>query len=466
MTRLPKLTALLAGLILVTFALGGSFIRPADADEWVALMSEANANGFTMRYCQVWPGVDSPLYYDLAPGSQLLGIDSTGRHAYFSTLHPSLTSLNYYQADSRVRPIVENAYAETVFPSPDFTWLIYGADDPDGGWDYYVTNIHTGQRWNLSDLVRARSVVYRSRPQFSADGTWLYLTVQERDLTRYEIIGIHLPSGAVVDITHGHGTMGWTRLQALVGDWLVFDRGDNVLYRIRTDGSDFGVLLELPPQTEVTHPFYTQATYPAFNLLLVQYDRTLYALDVAAAELLWQQLDFYILDVPASPTGWMTVSYQGYITRLHLPTGELRPMPHATDPYFVFLGDAPDFESTFFEMFNRATRRTEWQQYWWATGESRQLPVEVTYLAYPTVSPDGVWLWVVDSQRMAWRRIRIRDGYTETVMPLDTYYAIVGWMRPNVQSWHPLPLLLIALALVLIGIFPRRLLKLPHRSAS
>ena len=51
----------------------------------------------------------------------------------------------------------------------------------------------------------------------------------------------------------------------------------------------------------------------------------------------------------------------------------------------------------------------------------------------------------------------MQDGYSETVMPSNAHYDIVGWMHPNVQSWRPLPLILIALALMLIGIFPRRL---------
>lgn len=458
MTRLLRLTAPLAGLILVTFALGGSFIRPADADEWVALMGEWDPYGDALGYFQVWPGVDSRLTYALAPGTLFWGMDPTGRHAYFSTLHPSLTSLNYYQADSRLRPIVKYAYAETVFPSPDFTWLIYGADDPNGGWDYYVTNTHTGQRWNLSDLVGARSVVYRSQPQFSADGTWLYITVQEPDPLGFEVVGINLTNGAVLDITKRHGGTDGARLRGLVGDWLVFDRGDEVLYRIRTDGSNFGDLFHLPTRIDARYPIFVEATYPAYGLLLLRVDQTSYALDVPAGELRWQQSGLHVFDAPVSSTGWMTVTQLGLVTRLHLPTGEISAMPFEDETSANFLRDSPDGRFVFYLRFNMQSARYEWCVHEWATGESRIIPVNVDYLTLWAVSPDGNWLWVEDSGRGAWRRIRVQDGYGQTVLPYDTYYSVVGWMHPDVQSWHPLPLLLIALALMLIGILPRRLL--------
>lgn len=467
MTRLLQMTTLLMGLLLLTLTLGGIVLRPTDNTEKVPLMVEQDLRQNLVRFFQIWPGVERALtmtpYH--AEGYQFWGVDAAGEAAYVARTDVAYQRMTLYQLrSSHPRAVVENAYAGTVYTSSNFAWVLYAVDDPDGGWEYWAANLRTGQRWPVSQLIHPRLVAFRTVHVFSADDQWLYITAQEPDPPRYEVIALRLSDGVLIDVTNGHGGTNGVHLQGQVGDWLIFDRGEQ-MFRIRSDGSDFGPLFDppIPPsEDEPSLPPYVFMTYPPYHLALIQHDRQTLAVDVEAGKIVWQHDDPIYGFMFFSADGWVRLTRGLGEIRLHLPTGEIQPMPAVfSAPSTYRQADSSDGRWTLYEQQNPSTGIFEWWRYDWASGQSRLILADTTELIFRGVSPDGQWIWAEDNHESKLKRVRVSDGHIERVFPRGDY-RIVAWMYPFIPTWQPLPLMLLSLALLIIGLMPRRLLQLRH----
>ncbi|GIK64829.1 MAG: hypothetical protein BroJett018_26230 [Chloroflexota bacterium] len=471
MTRLLKITLVLMGLLLLTVTLGGILVRPADNSEKVPLMAEQDLRQNHLRFFQIWPGVDRALTitpYDPS-GYQFWGVDAAGEAAYVAKTDVAYQRLTFYQLhSSHPRPIVENAYAGTVYTSSNFAWVLYAIDQPDGGWEYWAVNLHTGQRWPVSQLIQPRIVAFRTVHVFSSDEQWLYITAQEPDPPRYEVVAMRLSDGVLVEVTNGHGGTTGVHLQGQVGDWVIFDRGEQ-MFRIRRDGSDFGPLFDPPisqSEDEPSLPPFVFMAYPSYHLALIQQNLLTLAVDVEAGKLVWQHGNLRYGFTVDDTDGWIILTQEVVSIRLHLPTGEIQPMPEVfSAPATYRQADSSDGRWTLYEQQNPSTGVFAWWCSDWASGQSRLILADSTDYIVRGISPDGQWIWAADNRESKLKRVRVSDGYTEIMFP-GGEYRIVGWMRPFVRTWQPAPLMLIALALITLSILPRRLLQLLHRSPS
>ncbi len=463
MPRLLKMTALLAGLILAT-TLVLQALRPLDPDMRVPLVVDSHL-------IQLWPGVQRP--FIVTPGLvdelNWAGVSDDATTVYYSVAGPIRSQTEFYWVSApdmtphRVPIATPPNYPEASYApvACDATcdWVLYAVSDPALSWRYWLVHMPTQRQIDLNALVAPYQATSQSQLLIE-EGRWLHLLVNNPAQNRLDMLRVDLRDGTWHNITANYSTEGYVAVGAqLIGGWLLIELG-NRAYRLHPDGSVFETLIADDWHDPNAREVFVRADV-RLGMAFVQRGNQTLGVEVASQQVLWQMDNlrpYWTTDEGAS---WV-IALKDNTTwiALHLSTGETKHFPYPmnrTD--YTPVVQTPDGEWLIC-IYRNPTGTEEWRMIHWDTLATRTILRSSHYFADADYSPDGQWLWLRAADGLY--RLHMADGHVEKMS--DYPYTIIGWMRPMLREWHPLPLLLIALALMLIGILPcHRLKSLLHR---
>ncbi len=465
MTRLLRMTGLLAGLCLLLLTLGGLALRPTDNSDWVPIVAQTRPTDGHVRLVQLWPGVPTPLPLmdAYAIDVHFEGIFAAGTTITYAALAEDYTLEDYYQSDvetPRGRRIFHQGIYASAVASPDGAWVLYMQNDPILTLPYWAIHLPTGRRWHISAIVQPSEVEVYGGHRFSDDGRWLYVVVNEpAAIQTYALWRIDLSNGTGQRMPAGIQSPDFLRVLGQTGDWMILLHG-RTLSRLRVDQYAIEPLLDTDwtqNDHETVEALHDLAVNP--SIAVVWRGGRLIGVNVATLEVVWDYTEVGFGIGPANADGWRLATRYHLPVRLSLITGEVQALPAPLDPtQTFFIAQTPDSQWLIYASL--AVDGLAWWRVNWATGESQLIRRAIHDTYFVGLAPDGQWILV--NREDGLYRMSVRSGALELLLPGQPY-SVAGWMHPYVQSWRPLPLAIIALALVLIGILPRRLLKLPHR---
>ncbi len=466
MTRLLRLTALLAGHSLLLLTLGGLVLRPTTNTDWVPIVAQTRPTDGHVRLVQVWPGVPTPLPLmdDFAIDVHFKGVFAEGTTITYAALAEDYTLEDYDQSDvetPRGRRIFHQGIYGSAVASPDGAWVLYMQNDPTLTLPFWAIHLPTGRKWHISAIVQPSEVEVYGGHRFSDDGRWLYVVVNEpAAIQTYALWRIDLSNGTGQRMPAGIQSPDFLRVVGQTGDWMILLHG-RTLSRLRIDQYAIEPLLDTDwmqtdPETVETLP--DLSVNPP--IAVVGRGGRLIGVNVETLAVVWEYTEVGFGLDPANPDGWRLATRYHLPVRLNILTGEVQSLPAPLDPTQTFMMTQTR-DSQWLIYGSLAMDGLAWWRVNWATGESQRIRRAIHDNYFVGLAPDGQWILV--NREDGLYRMSVRSGVLELLLP-DRPYSLAGWMHPYVQSWHPLPLLLIALALMLIGILPcHRLKSLLHR---
>ncbi|MBZ0320453.1 MAG: hypothetical protein K8L91_28830 [Anaerolineae bacterium] len=470
MPRLLKITALLMGLVLLVMSLGGTMLRPNDPNEHVPVVYNEMAITDRQLYLQIWPGVTKPLHF-LPPGynmTQFLGINPHSGAIYFLRQGADYTRSDLVQI-SGIPP-----HAQTVAQdiSPDsliwprsqltnarsFEWVMFASFKPDGNWEYWITHLVSGQRYNLSAWIAPHQVYYQGGGLVISTDRLLLLPTYDSAQNRVNILRVDLQDGTWTNLTASYTLSplltAWTHMD----DWLIIGNGPR-LYRLSFDGAIFEPLVEEDTGSSESLLSLDKDS----GIAVIEHNSDRLGIEVSTRRIIWQYSE---LDLgygrSNNAQGWLLAWHNRVPVRLHIPTGEIQSLPSSLDPFqdFPILQTS---DTLIYTHKDPTSMEISWGRTNWDTGVTHLIRHRMNDFQLFDVSPDGRWLWLKGPDGLY--RMRVADGHLDHLMDGGPYFS-VGWTRPFTRTWQPTPLLLIALALITFSILPRPLLQLLHRNPS
>ncbi|GIK64827.1 MAG: hypothetical protein BroJett018_26210 [Chloroflexota bacterium] len=454
MIRLLRLTPLLMGLLLLLTTLGTWVARAEKSSERAVVLVTGNPADGNQRLLQIWPGFRRPYVLTREPQRGTFGwvLDPANRLVQVVVIGGVGEGWRYYRINSSGRllsPLIE-VQDGLVVSSPDRQWMVAVLHTP--VWEYWLIHVPTGRRWSIAELMglsESHRAEFRTGYAFSNDSQWLYLIPQTAP---YDLIRIRLVDRVVTKSADVFPD--YPEIQAQIGDWLIMRRNQQ-FYRVRTDGTGFGPLLEGDGNDALF------SVYPDDGVALIHRDKRMLAVDVGTWAILWEQTEFTLGFPPDGPPGWINIWQEDINLLLRVTTGETRALPAELQ------GPSTTRRTLFnngrWALYSRSATGQEWWVYDWGSAKSRLLRQEMQYFRLVGVMPDEKWLLV---ENAVWPyglyRLNLRDGTLEQ-MTTGGSFTWMGWTPPYLSTWQPLPLLFIGVLLMLFPFLcrlPRRWLKL------
>lgn len=452
MRRFILYTLTIGGLLLLLTTLGYWVARTEKSSERAVVLREIDATGQHQRLLQIWPGFRRPYPLTHAPlyGAVSWLTDTSGQLVVIAIRPDVEGGTDYYRVNASDQPltrVVERANDTLIAASPDRQWLLVLREGVER--DYWLIHIPTRRRWSISTLLAPRQVGFPARHLFSDDGQWLYVTLQADGV--YEVVGIDLADFTLREIATGLLPADYGGVQAQIGEWLLVWDGRRY-YRVRTDGTDFGPLLE----GDGNDALFT--VYPDDGVALIHRDNRIVAVDVATGAILWEQTEFTMSFPATGPPGWINIWQEDINLLLRVSTGETRALPAELQ------GPSTTRRTLFgngrWALYSRSATGQEWWVYDWGSAKSRLLRQEMQNFRFVGVMPDEQWLLV---ENAVWPyglyRLNLRDGTLEQ-MTTGGSFTWMGWTPPYLSAWQPLPLLFIAVLLIILPLLTPMLTRL------
>lgn len=465
MRGILKNTALLMGSLLCIFTLTVGQARSHELPDRVPLMAQDDPKygAEVQRLVQIWPGISQPLILtDYETFVRIVGVDAAGTSLYYEFISDRQDYRNYCRVSPKnIKPQLLADTSDGIYGiSPNLTWVLYDARDALGAWDFRVKNVQTGQEWSISELMQPRRLSSIARHRFSTDETWLYIAAFDPNQFNTEIVALHLADGTAVELSSGLIQVDEQGVKGAIDEWVIFSM-DNTLYRIRNDGTGLSLLFD---EAEIVGyieraeaPDYVVMTYPEHDLVIVRHRNLIFGVNSETGHILWQVESYGEGFDEYQPSGWVVPNTSVCCSRFNVFTGVTQNMPDSdsTLPLIYLASDATGRWMAYAEMNPVTQHRDSWL-YDWDTGQSRLIRRTMDSFGQYAWSPDGEWLLMEDEITHNWYRLRLDDGHMELLLT-DGIYRPVAWMRPLTRTWQPIPLMLIASALLVIGLIPRRL---------
>ncbi|GIK64828.1 MAG: hypothetical protein BroJett018_26220 [Chloroflexota bacterium] len=466
MPRLLRATVLLVGLSLVIQTFSLIMLRRDDASERVPVVMETRRTDYQGRLLQIWPGVERPytITPDFLTGVRWLGVDTNRTTAYFSAYATDPSRMNVYHVSptlTDVQTVIENAVAGWVvvpysaYNMPaDLEWLIYAKSDPNGAWIFWMMHLPTQREYNLTEWIDPYYFLSGSNHFITNDGRFLLATVVDEYNLYESILRIDLSNGSWINITEGSDLTEKLYLWGQVGDWVLFKHVDDN-YRVALDGYGFGLLVNDTVEA-YTGSEFVSILHESSGLAVVERNHQSLGVEVGSRKIIWRHEGVQVGFSSYSDQDWVLAQQGDQWFRLYLPTGELQFFPAELNDWHGYpVVESSNRRLLVFGMYDYQTQVTRLGSLDWETLKFRRFAQTLSAYYIAGISPDDQWLWLYGSDGES--RLRLSDGHLEHLITGDPYGTIYDWMRPLIRTWQPIPLMLIAIALFVIGLLPRRL---------
>lgn len=484
MWRVLKLTAVVMGItLLILTPLLQSARTPPDILPIIHIVNyhpeEGTAEvGETVQYWPTAPrnliinrrGMDGRLWY-IAPSLDWALI--------FTDVNLSGTT-DYYRIETThatFEPIIQDAIRDQMVFWPDCDGMIYTTANADGNLNYWVWYYPTKTHWRINDLVQPYTALDGTaerlfwgdgRSVLSRDGRWLYVVQREPD-GPYHIMAISVADKTITNLTADQTFLEMPHLRIPFNEWLVFRLGTR-LHRLRRDGTGFGLLINDAWQpTSLAKNEHSVREFEAWDVLVVARDDQYVGVRVSTGEVLWEVGPDYsnIWGTKATPLtadGWLLSTYPS--GKFNLVTGQfvLNPNPSTRNYHKDRL--SPDGTQLFYLEPNLTTGGNDLWRLDVLTGEPHFIRADMGDVVNYEIAPDSQHV-VVSYPDYHLAYLDVASGKMWTLLdtsPIPTnFYEVVGWMHRFESTWQPSRLLLMGLVLFIIGLIPRRLLRLMRR---